>query len=321
MKWNLLVVCLLLLGMAPEFCISQQMPAKQVSLDESDCFKSIFVESPVQDTYVAKDKDTSMFGLQPVMRLRAFPERKRMVAMLAYQIEHLDAQYVTSAYLKLYTATKHVGSRIVVSRLDSNIDENRTNWNNRPSAGKVIQSTSVTDAPFTLFEVTSYVKEHLASGTINFQLETDGKKVIDIASRESRLSSELIIETCTSPKFIVKSASKNTGEFEYSLEVLPSPLTGKFTIQLVGMPDDGFGDLLLMTDQGEIVQQRPIAVHESKISYHTLDIGDMLPGLYWAVLRKGRILIKDQFILRPQASTKQLYVEQAEVSTNGAKIN
>jgi hypothetical protein len=268
-----------------------------------DCYRTIFVQSPVSDTYVTRDRDTFSFGKEPTLRLRGLPEKKSMISLLSYEVHDLDAAYVSASYLKIYTVSKKEGHEIILSSVASKANELTTRWVNQPSAGDFIEKQVMTDAPFVIFNVTEYIKGHLKNGFLDFNLQTNSKKPIDIASRESGLSAELIIEMCTPVASMgLTDPGKEKDRTEWSLKVLPSDLEGKFTIQLVGVPEGGYADLMLMTEQGDIVRQIPIAIQNAPISYHILDLGALLPGIYWAVLRKGRVIIRDQFRLRPAAS-------------------
>jgi hypothetical protein len=231
-----------------------------------------------------------------------------MVSLISYRVHDLDAAYVKNSYLKVYAVSKKGGHRLTLFSLAGIIDEQATTWRNQPGTHKKIDSKVISEAPFVLFEVTEYVKGHLKDGFLDFHLQTDSKKTIDIASRESGLSAELIIETCT-PQQLVEVREKENGDGEgWGLKVLPCALDGKFTIQLMGVPEGGYGDLMLMTEQGDILRQLPIAIQDADVCYHTLDLGDLLPGTYWAVLRKGRAMVKDHFRLRPKNGTTYLQV-------------
>jgi len=284
--------------------VAQFTSSKSQATSEGECYTSIFVESPIADTYAAKDKDTLTFGHETVMRLRGLPEKKSMVSLLSYEVHHLDPVYVKDAYLKIYTVSKDKGSNISLSGVDKRVDESKTNWSNQPVVKHPIGSQPLKDEPFQKFEVTDFVKSHLQEGFIDFQLQTDGKKVIDIASRESGLSAELIIEMCTPTKFEISKPAEYLTAEGWGLSVLPGSLEGKFIIEIIGIPVGGFADLMLMTETGEVIRQYPVAIQNAELSYHSLDLGSLIPGTYWAVLRKGRAMVKDQFRLKPlQGST------------------
>ena len=284
---------------------------------EVDCHRTIFVQSPVSDTYIAKDRDTVNFGSETTMKVRGLPEKKSMVSLLSYEVHNLDAAYLHSCHLKIYTVSKKIGHEIVLSSVSSRIEEEKTIWINQPMTSEVIDRQSITDLPFVLFDVTKFVRGHLKNGNLDFHIQTDSKKVIDIASRESGLSAELIIEMCTPQGPIgMEDPDLDVKKEGWGLRVLPSDLPGKFTIQVVGVPEGGFGDLMLMTDRGDILRQIPIAIQDADICYHTLDIGQLLPGEYWAVLRKGRAMVRDYFRLRPMNGSTLLQVDQSEASTD-----
>ena len=96
---------------------------------------------------------------------------------------------------------------------------------------------------------------------------------------------------------------------ECRLKVLPSTLEGKLTIQLAKVPAGGFGTLMFMTDQGDILFQIPLSIQDAEVSYHTVDFNNLVPGVYWAVLRKGRVMVKDQFRLKPENGSTFLKVD------------
>ncbi|MCB0665367.1 MAG: hypothetical protein KDC80_06065, partial [Saprospiraceae bacterium] len=175
-----------------------------------------------------------------------------------------------------------------------------------------LDKRSVTEAAFITFEITDFVRGHLKDGFLNFNLVGDGKKTIDIASRESGLSAELIIDMCTANNPVPELSKVE----ESALKVLPSSLEGKMTIQLFKVPAGGFGELMIMTDQGDILYQIPMSIQDAKVSYHTIDFRNLLPGVYWAVLRKGRVMVKDRFRLKPENGTTFLKVDNEFIAGN-----
>ena len=319
MKWkpllsSLLIGCALQLSAQEITQLTELLPKGTTS---KECFKSVFVESPIADTYIAYQQDSTNFGKETVMKVRGLPEKKIMMAMVSYEISHLDPNYMQTASLKIYTASKNRGNKIALSGLPRRIDEIHTSWSNHPACTDLIANQPVTERPYITFDVTNYVRSHLKDGFINFNLQSDSKKPIDIASRESGLSTELIIEMCLLPQSISEEARSNSLNADGSgLKVLPSALEGKLTIQLMGLPDGGFGDLMLMTDQGSILQQVPLAIQNADVTYHTIDYGPLSPGIYWAILRMGRVMVKDRFRLRPENGTTFLQVDTGIIAEN-----
>lgn len=314
MTWKpscILAFCLLSgYGSAQE--MAQISGKTQISTAKNGCSKSIFVESPVADTYVASAEDTVSFGYESTLKVKGLPERKAMSAMISYEVHHLDPNYLQKALLKVYTASKDRGDYLQLYSAGEQVDEFHTNWENKPVSQEFLDRKPVTDAPFIIFEITEFARGHLKDGFLNFQLISDGKKTIDIASRESGLSAELIIDMCTS-----QDASFDLlKDQESSLKVLPCTLNGKMTIQLWKVPAGGFGDLMIMTDQGDILYQIPISIQDAEVSYHTIDFHNLLPGVYWAVLRKGRVMVKDRFRLKPESGTTFLKVDDTFVAEN-----
>ena len=78
---------------------------------------------------------------------------------------------------------------------------------------------------------------------------------------------------------------------------------------------------MLMTEGGEVIRQYPVAIQNAALSYHSLDLGTLIPGIYWAVLRKGRAMVKDQFRLKPlQGSTGTVvHLEEPEATKPAEK--
>lgn len=304
MKWKLSVVFWMVMG---GYGLSAQQAAtlnaesnrtNSLSLT-SDCTHLVFVESPKADTYTSSRDDTVNYGSAISMRLRGIPEKKSMVSHLAYELHHIDPNYVQSCFLKLYTVSKSKETTLSVSGVDKAVDEQATSWHNQPQAQKLISSKALGDKPFVEFEVTDFVKNRLKTGYINFVLQSDGKKPIEISSRESGLGSELIIDLCSPVPMdllVGKSSKEGPG---YGMKILPCQQVGKFTVELVGVPAGGFGDLMIMEEGGKIIRRVPLAVRDGDVLYHSVDYGDILPGEYWAVFRKGRVMVKDQFRLRP----------------------
>ena len=86
----------------------------------------------------------------------------------------------------------------------------------------MIASQAVSDAPYIEFDVTEYVKDRLKEGIIRFGIETDGKKVIEVSSRESGLCSELAIVLCTAIDRSLLIEHNNASDSQYNMDVLPS---------------------------------------------------------------------------------------------------
>jgi hypothetical protein len=307
MKWNpLLLTILVLKGLylgAQD--LSRSTLVSNGPTTDHGCIRSVFVESPVADTYISSEDDTSSFGTEKTLKVRGLPDRKSMSALLSYEVHHLDPNYLKKAFLRVYTASKNQGYKMELLGINYQVNELHSNWKNKPLDGEILDQQPVTEGPYIQFEVTDYLRGHLKDGFINFNLQSDGKKAIEIASRESGLCPELILEMCTYAEILPEKEEKTKKCF---LKVLPSVLDGKFTIQLVGVPEGGFGDLMLMTEHGGILFQVPFSIQDADVSYHTLDFNNLLPGTYWAVLRKGRIIVKDRFQLRPESGTTHLRV-------------
>ncbi|MCB0689012.1 MAG: DNRLRE domain-containing protein [Saprospiraceae bacterium] len=310
MKWNpssILLICLVTtngntqaLGQVPH----DQAPHR------NDCIKSVFVESPIADTYITSAEDTVSYGNETILKVKGLPAHKQMSALLSYEVHHLDANYLQKAYLKVYTASKDRGNHLELFSVGEQISEVKTNWKNQPAPQQLLDRKPITDASFITFEITDFVQRHLQDGYLNFNLISDSKKVIDIASRESGLSAELVMEMCTSTDPALVELTKQ----ESRLRVLPSTLNGKMTIQLFKVPAGGFGELMIMTEQGDIFYQIPLSIQDAEISYHTVDFRGLIPGVYWAVLRKGRVMIKDQFRLKPENGSTLLKIDHAFVA-------
>lgn len=307
MTWNpitTLSFCLLCFSSTSQE-LAQVPQSKETINRDNGCSRSIFVETPIADTYVANEDDTVSFGYEPILKVRGVPERKSMSALLSYEVHHLDPNYLDEAYLKIYTASKDRGDHLSLFSVQQAVNEDGTNWKNQPKDALKLGDQPITDAPFITFEITDYVKGHLKDGYLNFNLQSDSKKVIDIASRESGLSAELIMNMCTSSDQVFNHLKKQ----ESFLKVLPGTLDGKLTIQLVKVPAGGFGELMIMTDQGDILFQIPLSIQDAELTYHSIDFKNLIPGVYWAVLRKGRALIKDQFRLKPVSGSTFLTVD------------
>ncbi len=271
------------------------------------CTQVVFVESPTHDTYIDAAQDTARHGQELVLRLKGTPEKKKMSAVMSYQVHHIDANYVTSAALKIYTVSKKNESNLTVYGIHDSIDETHTNWTNlRHDQLQTLSSHTISGDPFVEFDVTEYVKTNLQEGNIQFLIESDGKKIVDISSRESGLNSELAISLCTPIDRSILIEHNKAAESQYNMEILPSSIPGKMTIQLIGVPAGGFGTLMIMDEAGDVLRQLPMAIRPGDALYHTVDFGRLLPGNYWAMFRKGRILIKDEFRMRPSKSSDRL---------------
>ncbi len=289
--------------------------AQQKSMDDA-CTKIVFVESPVADTYVAVE-DSTTHGLERHMRLRGQPAKKARQALLRYKIHHIDPNYVRSCTLKLYTVSRRTDCRLMLFQGTEDFDEHGLHWFDRPATGREIASQRLSDRPFTEFDVTDYVRGRLSQGDIRFSVQTDSRKPIDISSRESGLGSELIISVCTPVDQDLLAGKHTSPDQPCGVRVLPSRIPGKFTVELMGVPAGGFGDLMLMDEVGNIIRQVPLAIQEGDLLYHTLDFGDLPPGPYHALFRKGRVMIRDQFRLKPSADHAfQLEVELVAAPTH-----
>lgn len=303
-------ICLAVMSIGPQ--VTAQEAVSNRAQKTPDCTPVVFVESPVADTYISAAKDTASFGSQVVLKLRGLPEKKKMTTILAYRVQHIDPNYVLSATLKIYTISKNNQSTLSVSSVEGKINESTLNWRDQSNVIKLLTSKRVTDPDYIEFDVTAYVQSQLQRGDIQFYLETDGKKTIEISSRESGLSSELAIALCTPVDRSILLEQKTITKTEYNLAILPSRIPGKFTAQLIGVPAGGFGDLMIMDEGGAIMKRFPMAIREGEVLYHTLDFGDLAPGIYWAVFRKGRVMVKDEFRLQPSQATDRLLEVQLD---------
>ena len=120
MKWNTLpVIGILCWGI---LCIG-----KVTAQDEESCTQVVFVESPTHDTYVNAMNDTARYGKDLVLRLRGTPDKKKMMGLLTYQVHHVDANYVKSVSLKVYTASKKNVSNLTVTSFSDSISETAYN--------------------------------------------------------------------------------------------------------------------------------------------------------------------------------------------------
>lgn len=284
------------------------------------CTQVVFVESPTQDTYISAAQDTGHYGHELVLRLKGTPEKKKMSAVMSYQVHHIDAHYVTNATLKIYTVSKKNESNLTIYGVSDSIDETHTNWRNLPQQELQALSThTISGDPFVEFDVTGYVKNSLQDGRIQFLIESDGKKIIDISARESGLNSELAISLCTPIDRSILIEHNKAAESQYNMEILPSNIPGKMTIQLIGVPAGGFGTLMIMDEAGDVLRQLPMSIRKGDALYHTVDFGKLLPGNYWAMFRKGRILIKDEFRMRPSKAPDRLV--EVELLTAEASID
>ncbi len=296
----------LLVGI-PLFLVAQQPTPIQTSLAQSDktlvgsdreCMQMLLVESPVGDTYTSLQADSISFGREISMRLRGTPEKKAMISLLTFDLEHLETSAIERCLLKVYTVSRQKQpSSLQVYGLTGTIDEDSTFWFNQPNPGDLLGSKNLDDQPFIEYDVTKYVNENLPSGHISFCLQSDCKRPVEISTRESGLGSELILQICSPEDYLARSDRGEAGG--YGLEILPSDLAGKFTVELIGVPAGGFGDLMILNEHGDIIRQIPLAIRKGEILHHTIDYGRLIPGNYWAVFRKGRIMIKDEFRIKP----------------------
>ncbi len=303
-----------LLLLIPYSLVSQEPMAVQVNLrDDSknasgipdvDCVRVVHVESPAADTYTSVKADTINFGKEISMRLRGAPVKKSMISHLSFRIGSQDPAIISHAYLKVYTVSKHSDSNLSVFGSKSGIDETVTTWSNQPQASRLLGSEILGEKPYHEFEVTDFLISQLHQGEVHFTLQTDSKKPIEISSRESGLGSELIIEYCDRESEMDIYGAKPQGK--YGMQILPNPQNGKFTIELTGVPAGGFGDLMIMDEQGGILRQFPMAIRKGRILRHSVDYGDLRPGIYWAVFRKGRVMVRDQFRLQPSKDQDKL---------------
>lgn len=307
MRWTRIttgmMICLANLQMAGQEIAS--LSKHTVNSQNQKCFTSVFVESPVSDTYVDYGADTMTFGHGPVLKLRGAPERKRMNSMLEFSVTNLDLEYLSKSFLKIYVHARKSGATVTLSAIDQEVSET---FMTAQQETKVLSSSTLDGSAYLLFDITRFIKDKNQMDQICFHLSTDSKKVIDITSRESGLSAELILEMCTPDRHMLEPGQKIDDFSEYSIKILPSTLEGKYTIQFVGVREGGYADLMIMNDLGSVVQQRPVNIPRSMVSYHTIDIGNLLPGHYHAVLRKGRIFTKDSFILKPSRAAQTLQV-------------
>jgi hypothetical protein len=259
-----------------------------------ECPKIIFSESPAQDTHTSLEEPSMNFGNDRYLRVRGLPKKKECKTIIQFRTDHLYANDIQRCLLKLYTVTKNEDLMLSLYGIsDFSFMEDSLDWNRMPSSDMFIGSSKIIDNQFIEFDITAYIKNHIHDTTIAFVLESDGKKAVDIASKESGLTPELVLDVCLHDGVPID----QTSEGKYRLKVLPNEQNGKFTTELTGLPAGGFGNLMLMDARGVIVKNYPLAIREGNILYHALDLGDLRPGPYWAVFRKGRIMLRDEFLL------------------------
>ena len=266
----------------------------------------VHVQSPSADTYTSSRLDTSTFGTAISMRLRGLPEKKAMISHLNFKLEYLDASQISACVLKVYIVSKEPDIHLTVYGMGETINESLTSWSNQPIDKQMITSKRVGDNPYVEFDVTVFVKKYLDQGQINFCIQSDSKKAIEISSRESGLGSELILTYC-GQRDVVKEKLKNRDKASgYGMKVVPDPVDGKFGIELIGVPAGGFGQLMIMDEAGNIIRTLPMSIRDGELLHHSIDYGDLLPGIYWAVFRKGRVMVRDRFRLQPSSNPHQL---------------
>lgn len=273
---------------------------------QSDCNKLVFVESPLHDAFLSFQHDSLNYGHLPYLQLRGVPEKRSLVPVISYQVEHIDPAYVKACYLKIYTVSKKKECNILVFGTHTSFDESTATAKATPLEGKQIGSRKLDDQPFLEFDVTNFVKDNLQSGGIHFYLQTDSKKTVEIASSESGLSPELIIEICAAPAESLEVSDRSGGSKEANMAILPNTQPGKLTVQLVGVPPGGFADIMIINEHGQVIRKTPLAIRDGKILHHSIEYGELIPGHYVALFRKGRVMIKTQFTLRPSKDADKL---------------
>ena len=291
-------------GQTASLSTSSSMSSEKTEQEESDqhaqhCPNIVFVESPWRDTYTSVMKDSVVFGEEVMMKVRGEPTKKSMHALVSFYTPKVDLAHIKKCYLKIYTISRRNEGALMLYNLSEAIDEENTNWHNQPEADQFITKQSIVDDFAMEFEITEFVRRNLSKGILRFRIQSDGKKPVEIASRESGLGAELILDLCPPVEQDHLMRAKERTAEEYSFRVFPCPTSGKFTLELIGVPVGGFGECMLMNEAGAIVRKYPLAIRQGEILYHSLDLGDLIPGSYWAVFRKGRIVLRDQFRLIP----------------------
>ncbi|NND07109.1 MAG: hypothetical protein HKN87_12085 [Saprospiraceae bacterium] len=273
---------------------------------QDNCDKMVFVESPLHDAFLSSQHDSVNYGELPVLQLRGVPAKRSLVPVIGYQVEHIDPAYVKNCYFKIYTVSKKKVCNIDVFGMRSNFDEREVTARHLQLDGKKIASQNLDNQPFLEFDVTDFVKENLHTGSIQFYLQTDSKKMVEVASSESGLCPELIIEICSvSTKSMQVSSAKAVAE-DATMSILPNAQAGKLTVELAGVPPGGFADVMIMNEHGQITRKVPLAIRDGRVLYHSIEYGDLIPGHYVALFRKGRVMIKNQFVLRPSKDANKL---------------
>ncbi|MDH3243182.1 MAG: DNRLRE domain-containing protein [Saprospiraceae bacterium] len=273
---------------------------------EKQCPNIVFVESPWRDTYTSIVKDSSTFGGETTLKVRGTPAKKSMQALVSFYLPKVDANHIEKSYLNVYTVSKRNEGSLLLYAISGRIDEDTTNWHNQPQSEHLIASRQVNEGGSVQFEITEYLTKSLHAEVLRFCIKSDGKKPVEIASRESGFGAELILDLCPPVDHERLDQSQIKSKDEYSFKVFPCPTSGKFTIELIGLPEGGFGECMLMNEAGAIVGKYPVAIRDGDILYHSLDLGVLIPGNYFAVFRKGRIVLRDQFRLVPSKTNAQV---------------
>ncbi len=272
---------------------------------KSECDKLVFVESPYSDVTVSRENDTLSLGHANSLELRGQPDRKCMIPVLGYEVHHIDAEYVNQCFLKVYTVSKKKSCRVTLLGTSLRISEDELTWRNFAQNGEVLAAEVLENQDYLIFDITDFARRNLKEGMLTFFLQSDGKKTVDIASRESGLSAELIFEMCSKSRQ-AETVQKLHRQEKATMQILPNALEGKLTVQLSGVPAGGFADLMIMDDAGNILQHVPLAIRDGIVLTHSIDFGELLPGHYWALFRKGRVMIRNEFMIAPSREQDRL---------------
>ncbi len=275
-----------------------------VSLGQhNDCYQTIFIERPTCDTQWPAAKGSTIMGHNKILKIKGLPQKKASTALLRFENDQLDAAFLKSASLRIYVASKDEQCKLSLSAYEGSISED-TLTEVDTDLMKYLGEQLLSGRPQIDYDVTEYVRKQMQRGEYLFAINSSSKKVVDLASRESGLGAELVFELCTAEPYGFALEEALLSSEGYGIKVLPAKDPRRICIHLAGVPGDGLGTLMLMNHAGQVMGQLPLSVRPADSFYHTVALSDHIPpGEYWAVFRKGRVLIKDKFELKREFET------------------
>jgi len=265
---------------------------------------------PENDAYVQKaswrasDMD-SLFGIHnsTELRIKNYTEDPDRETYIQYDLSKLngDKDELISSYLNLSGFVDDFDGGVgdmkvnIYESSSEAWDENTITWRNKPAAGDLITSFTISDYSYQHFiiDVSDFVKRKIAneSNLVTFILTIEGDLNINWIVLNSKEAGENVPTlTFTYPELVTSIVDFNAKSGQFRL--FPNPAHKELTVQLNGQPE--------ATSSIQILDQysRTIADWPLTSATQRLDISHLDKGLYIVYYKNGSTIETQKLIVK-----------------------